>query len=150
MCRLWNMAMRDYQEGVTTGQTHGRTDRCRTKWSLCAAMFRRQHKNDNNLRCLYTTTDFWTLILANTGKHCHLKNNFSWEWRAEQGSVYSVRHPDGRWLVRLLRSPLPVYSVGQTCKTTDNGLLLGQSHISFFNYPQFRQSRCFARKLHWI
>ena len=31
MCRLRNMAMRDYQESVTTGQTHtqtdGRTDR---------------------------------------------------------------------------------------------------------------------------
>ena len=33
------IAMRDYQESVTTGQTHGwtdrRTDRRRTKWSLC-------------------------------------------------------------------------------------------------------------------
>ena len=26
MCRLRNIAMRDYQESVTTGQTHGRTD----------------------------------------------------------------------------------------------------------------------------
>ena len=41
MCRLRNIAMRDYQESVTTGQTHGRTDirrdRRRTKLSLCAA-----------------------------------------------------------------------------------------------------------------
>ena len=27
MCRLRNIAMRDYQESVTTGQTHTRTDR---------------------------------------------------------------------------------------------------------------------------
>ena len=26
MCRLRNIAMRDYQERVITGQTHGRTD----------------------------------------------------------------------------------------------------------------------------
>ena len=27
MCRLRNIAMRDYQESVTTGQTHGQTIR---------------------------------------------------------------------------------------------------------------------------
>ena len=32
--------MRDYQT-----HTDGRTDRCRTKWSLCADMLRRRHKN---------------------------------------------------------------------------------------------------------
>ena len=37
MCRLQNIAMRDYQESVTTGQTDGGTDRRRTKWSLCDA-----------------------------------------------------------------------------------------------------------------
>ena len=41
MCRLRNIAMRDYLESVTTGQT----DRCRTKRSLCAAMLRRRHNN---------------------------------------------------------------------------------------------------------
>ena len=54
MCRLRNKAVRDYQESVTTGQTHrhrrtdrqtGRTDRRRTKWSLCAAMHHRRHEN---------------------------------------------------------------------------------------------------------
>ena len=30
MCRLQNIAMRDYQESVTTGQTDARTDRHRT------------------------------------------------------------------------------------------------------------------------
>ena len=49
MCRLQNIAMRDYQESVTTGQTDrqtdGQTDRRRTKLSLCAAMLRRRHKN---------------------------------------------------------------------------------------------------------
>ena len=54
MCRLRNIAMRDYQESVTTGQTYTQTDRQtpdkvipmwrRTKWSLCAAMLRRRHK----------------------------------------------------------------------------------------------------------
>ena len=37
--------MRDYQESVTIGQTHRQTHTCRTKWSLCAAMLRRQHNN---------------------------------------------------------------------------------------------------------
>ena len=36
MCRLRNIAVRDYQESVTTGQTHRRV-------CLCAAMLRRQH-----------------------------------------------------------------------------------------------------------
>ena len=27
MCHLRNIAVRDYQESVTTGQTHGQTDR---------------------------------------------------------------------------------------------------------------------------
>ena len=40
MCLLPNIAMRDNQESVTTGQTH----RGRTKWSLCTAMLCRQHK----------------------------------------------------------------------------------------------------------
>ena len=40
--------MGDYQESVTTGQTH--TDRRRTKWSLCAAaMLRRRHKNETEV-----------------------------------------------------------------------------------------------------
>ena len=39
MCRLRNIAMRDYQESVPTG----RTDRRRTKWSLYAAILRRWH-----------------------------------------------------------------------------------------------------------
>ena len=38
MCRLWNIAMRDYQESLTTGPTDRWTDERRTKWSLCAAM----------------------------------------------------------------------------------------------------------------
>ena len=42
--------MRDYQESVTTGQTHrrtdGRIDRRRTNRSLCAAMLRRRHTKE--------------------------------------------------------------------------------------------------------
>ena len=39
------IAMRYYQESVTTGQTHRQTDRCRLKLSLCAAIHR-GHKNE--------------------------------------------------------------------------------------------------------
>ena len=48
--------MRDYQEGVSTGQTHRhtdrQTDRRQTNWSLCATvtMLRRRHKNLLNFR----------------------------------------------------------------------------------------------------
>ena len=47
MCRLRNIAIRDYQESVTNGQrdkqTDRQTDRRRTKGSLCAAMLHRRH-----------------------------------------------------------------------------------------------------------
>ena len=43
MCRLRNIAKRDYQKSVTTGQTDTQIDRRRTKGSLCAAMLCRQH-----------------------------------------------------------------------------------------------------------
>ena len=43
----WNIAMCDYQEKVwlVDTRTDRRTDRRRTKWSLCAAMLRRRYKN---------------------------------------------------------------------------------------------------------
>ena len=53
MCRLRNIAKRDYQESVTTGKTHRRTDRCRTKWSLCAAMLRRRHNKWGKRKIIY-------------------------------------------------------------------------------------------------
>ena len=43
MCRLQNIAMRDYQERVTTGETDIRTDRRCTKWSPCVAMLCSSH-----------------------------------------------------------------------------------------------------------
>ena len=51
MCRLRNIAMTDFKESVTTGQTDtdGLTNRHRTKLSLCAAMLRRRHKNWHKL-----------------------------------------------------------------------------------------------------
>ena len=39
---VWLPRKCDYR---TDTQTDGRTDRCRTKWSLCAAMLRKRHKN---------------------------------------------------------------------------------------------------------
>ena len=42
-----NIAMHDYQESVTTGQTHTWTDRRNTKWSLCTAMLRRRKNKPN-------------------------------------------------------------------------------------------------------
>ena len=47
MCRLWNIAMRDYQESLTTGQTDRWTDERRTKWSLCAAMLSQVTQKEN-------------------------------------------------------------------------------------------------------
>ena len=64
MCRLRNIAMRDYQESVTTGQTEGRKDRRRTKLSLCASMLRRRHKN-------------WGKFLINTDTDLEL-GSFLW------------------------------------------------------------------------
>ena len=47
MCHLRNIAMRDYQESVTTGQTDRHTDGQTDagQRSLCATMLRSQHKN---------------------------------------------------------------------------------------------------------
>ena len=47
MCRYASQAT----QSVTTRQTDTRTDRRRTKWSLCAAMLRRRHKNCYHLAC---------------------------------------------------------------------------------------------------
>ena len=53
MCHMWNIAMCDYQESVTTGQidrkTDGRTERCRTKRSLWATMFHRGDKKNQGV-----------------------------------------------------------------------------------------------------
>ena len=45
---------------VTTGQTDRRTDRRRTKWSLCAAMICRRHKN---LARINAKTIFWRFYI---------------------------------------------------------------------------------------
>ena len=56
MCRLGNIAMREYQERATTrqtqGQMDGRTDRRPTKWSLCATMLRRLHNKSSQTTML--------------------------------------------------------------------------------------------------
>ena len=50
---LRNIAMHDYQEIVTTGNTHRwrdrQTYRRQTRWSLCVAMLHRQHQNCTQL-----------------------------------------------------------------------------------------------------
>ena len=68
MCRLRNIAMRDYQESdyrTDTHNTYGQTDRRRTKWSLCADMLRRRHnkwysKETAMLICPYKISRCWT------------------------------------------------------------------------------------------
>ena len=54
MCRLQNIAMRDYQESVTTGQTHTHTDRRTDRQTpdkvipMCRYV-RRRHKNSGSI-----------------------------------------------------------------------------------------------------
>ena len=72
MCPLRNIAMRDFQESVTTGQTHGQmdgqTDRRRTKWSLCAAMLCRRHNKTwlDHIQLYYVqwARPLWSLDVA--------------------------------------------------------------------------------------
>ena len=64
MCRLRNIAMRDYQENVTTGQTHRQTDGWTDRQthgkthvgqkdrSLYATLLRRRHKNVNQVHAV--------------------------------------------------------------------------------------------------
>ena len=49
MCRLQNIAMGDYQESVTTGQTDGRTKRF-----ACAGMLSRRHNHPKRYKCTIT------------------------------------------------------------------------------------------------
>ena len=60
MCRLWNIAMCDYQGSVTTGQTNTQTDtwtdRCQRKWSLCATMLCRRHNKTKSFTVTMATT----------------------------------------------------------------------------------------------
>ena len=62
MCRLGNIAMRDYQESVITGQMDRQIDRRWTKWSLCAAMLRRQHKKETSMLGANWQTDIRAVI----------------------------------------------------------------------------------------
>ena len=84
--------MRDYQESVTTGQTDRRTDRRRTKWSLCAAMLRRRHNklsfqykyNNHENRLVYVPfyytvlLHFYILIIKDHAKRS--KPSYPWLW----------------------------------------------------------------------
>ena len=80
--------MRDYQESVTTGQTHThtRTDRRRTKLSLCAAMLRRRQKLD---MC------FWNMDAPRATKSKYGKNLLSPTfWSHPQGHVMSMKYEE--------------------------------------------------------
>ena len=66
MCHMRNIAMRDYQESVPTGQTHWQTA-WRTdarQWSLCAAMLGRWHKNIQTDRGTDRRRTKWSLCAA--------------------------------------------------------------------------------------
>ena len=71
MCRLRNIAICDYQESVTTGQTDRHTDRWtdrrRTKLSLCACMLRRRQKMTFDL-------DLWPTDLNINRDHLLIKD----------------------------------------------------------------------------
>ena len=58
----------------------GRTDRCRTKWSIFAAMLRRQHKNDSYVLICFSckTRDICTTLMQHDYWHWgHLKDTMS-------------------------------------------------------------------------
>ena len=55
MYRLGSIAMRDYQENVTTGQTDRHTDRRRKKLSLRVAILRRRHKKLKHTLLVFIT-----------------------------------------------------------------------------------------------
>ena len=76
MCSLRNIC--DYQESVTTGQKDGRTDRRRTKWSLCVVMlhtqkllqcwYRIEKKNQLDSRCILALISYRTVFSLFVGE----------------------------------------------------------------------------------
>ena len=84
--RLRNIAMCDYQESVTDR----RTDRRRTKWSLCAAMLRGRHKNSSNINSsLKVLSSYAFAILQNTIYHLTC-----WGRTHENGRQTGVNAPE--------------------------------------------------------
>ena len=80
MCRLRNIAMCDYQESVTNGQT----DRHRTKWSLCAAMLCRRHKNlSTHSKFKSTTASWWKRGYRAVCVFCYFSTNHSGQHQVE-------------------------------------------------------------------
>ena len=65
-CVACETALHDYQENVSTGQTHGQTDgqTRQTKLSLCAAMLRRRHKKTTTLEKMTAQVIFWIRIYS--------------------------------------------------------------------------------------
>ena len=53
MCRLRNIAMRDYQESVTTGQTDGRTDRQTPDKVIPMCRYASQAAQIQHCTCIY-------------------------------------------------------------------------------------------------
>ena len=56
----------------TDARTHAHTDRRRTKWSLCAAMLRRRHKNDkekHNYWNVKSYRGYWIYLMIYTSQN---------------------------------------------------------------------------------
>ena len=71
-------AIRDYQESVTNGQTDTRTDRrtdrCKTEWSICAAMLCRRHKTYTLSAMIFLLSYLFAFFLF----QLQVTSNLSW------------------------------------------------------------------------
>ena len=141
MCRLRNKVMRDYQESVTTGQTHTQTDRCGTKWPLCARCFADDTKIYSQLQpcpwklvacfpchiCYTIYTHSFTPVLGNLSFVFHVTFVIQYILTASPLSLETCRLFSMSHLLYILTaSPLSL----ETCR------LFSMSHLLYNIYSQ--------------
>ena len=146
MCRLRNLAMRDYQKSVTTGQTHRHTDGQRTKWSLCAAILRRRHNRWTTELDLLLNYENVSLNICNEygmptlTAQGTLTPPVTWSrliWDLHASTTHSVIH------VTLWVQPMPITGKPVLTDTRDrrtlanNGQFLKVRNIFFIFYCNF-------------
>ena len=115
---VWLPRKRDYRtDRHTHGQTDGQTDRRRTKWSLCAAMLRRRHKNHKQIQ--HSTLDLFFLVDNKIGGKitsyhivCRIWNEFSFDMVVMKWDVcFIVMHNRKNFHNRLIGKIGSCYSI---------------------------------------
>ena len=96
----WLPRKYDYR---TDRHTDGRTDRRRTKWSLCAAMLRRRHKNVYLLSMLQCLKMIRETIISRLGSYSQYKVRWKDKQKSKAFNAWQSLHiPMPHWLTQMI------------------------------------------------